>query len=464
MKLCYYTIKAIQNKIKNKEVSVTEVTQSVLQRIEKADGKAKNFITVTEEEALQEAKKIDEELHKGNQLPPLAGIPMAVKDNICVDGVKTTCGSKILENFIAPYNATVIEKLKNQKAIFLGKLNMDEFAMGSSIVEGSAVSVIDDAVFFALGSDAGGSIRQSAGFCGVVGLKPTYGRVSKYGLVTFAPSLDQIGPITKNVEDAAIVLEAISGQDFFDVNSADVAVDNYQKHLSQDIKGLKIGLPKEYFPGNLNPDIREAVLKVAAKLEYMGAIVEECSLPHTEYALASYYIIASAEASSNLARFDGVRYGYRDMGAEDLLNMYKKTRQEGFGSEVKKRIMLGTYALSSGHYDDYFLRAQKIRTLVKNDFDKAFGKYDCLLTPVSSIYPINTFNQGEKEDNSLSMYLADLFTVPVNMAGLPAICFPYGFSEDDSSIGLQLIGKAFDEKTILRIAYAYENDISWLER
>ena len=456
MELYNYTVTGIQDKIRNKEVSVTEVTQSALKKIEQADSKVKTFITVTAEEALQEAKKVDEELHKGGQLPPLAGIPMAVKDNICIDGVKTTCGSKILEDFVAPYSATVIEKLKNQKTILLGKLNMDEFAMRSAIDEGAAASVAADEVFFSLGSDTGGSIRQPAAFCGVVGLKPTYGRISRYGLVAFASSLDQIGPITKTVEDAAIVLEAISGQDFFDVTSADKPVDNYQKYLSQGIKGLKIGIPKEYFPCELDPQVKEAVLKAVTRFEGMGAIVEECNLPHTEYALASYYIIAAAEASSNLARFDGVRYGYRDMDAEDLLNLYTKTRQEGFGPEVKKRIMLGTYALSSGHYDDYYIRAQKVRTLVKNDFDKAFGQYDCLLTPVS---PINAHNQLERVGNPISMYLADLYTVPANMAGIPAISIPCSFSEG-LPIGLQLMGKAFDEKTILRAAYAYEQELA----
>lgn len=478
MELYNYTITAIQDKLKNKEVSVAEVTQAVLKRIEELDGKIKAYITVTAEEALQEAKRVDEELHKGSQLPPLAGIPMAVKDNICIEGIKTTCASKMLENFIAPYNATVIEKLKGQKTILLGKLNMDEFAMGSSTENssffstanpwnlnkvpggssgGSAASVAADEAFFALGSDTGGSIRQPAAFCGVVGLKPTYGRVSRYGLVAFASSLDQIGPITKTVEDAAIVLEAISGQDFFDSTSADVPVDNYQKNLSQDIKGLKIGIPREYFPEELNSQIKEAVLKAAAQLENMGAIVEECSLPHTEHALTSYYIIAPAEASSNLARFDGVRYGYRSPDAEDLLSMYRKTRQEGFGPEVKRRIMLGTYVLSSGYYDAYYLRAQKVRTLIKNDFDIAFKQYDCLLTPIS---PINAFNLGEKVDDPLSMYLADLFTIPANMAGIPAISIPCGFSEG-LPIGLQLMGKAFDEKTILKAAYAYEQSTDW---
>ena len=462
MELYSYTIIEIQNKIRNKEVSVTEVIQSALQRIEQlADSKTKAFITVTEETALNDAKKLDEELHKGNRLPLLAGVPMAVKDNICIEGVKTTCASKILENFTAPYSATVVEKLKHQKAIFLGKLNMEEFAMSSSAEilgffrEGAATGVADGEIFFALGSDTGGSIRQSAALCGVVGLKPTYGRVSKYGLITSASSLDQIGPITKTVKDAAIVLEAISGQDFFDPISSDVPVDNYQEHLCGDIKGLKIGIPKEYFPERLNPHIKEAVLKAAAQFENMGAVVEECSLPHTEHAVTSYYIIASAEASSNLARFDGVRYGYRNTDANDLLNMYTKTREEGFGAEVKKRILLGTYALSVGRYDDYFLRAQKVRTLVKNDFDKVFGRYDCLLTPVSLT---NVFNRKEKADNPLSIYLNDLFTVSANMAGLPALSIPCGFSEG-LPIGLQLIGKAFDEKTILRAAYAYEQSV-----
>ena len=478
MELYNYTIIELQDKLKNSDLSVTDVTESVLKRIEESDSKVKAYIEVTAEKALQDAKRVDDEIHKGNELTPLVGIPMAVKDNICIDGIKTTCASKILSNFVAPYNATVIEKLNAQNTILLGKLNMDEFAMGSSTENsaffktsnpwnlnrvpggssgGSAASVAADEAFFALGSDTGGSIRQPASFCGVVGLKPTYGRVSRYGLIAYASSLDQIGTITKSVEDAATVLEVIAGQDPFDSTSANIPVDNYRMNLKDGIKGLKIGIPKEYFPDELNPQVKDIVLKAAAELEAMGAIVEECSLPHTEHALTAYYIIAPAEASSNLARFDGVRYGYRNTDATDLLTMYRKTRQEGFGPEVKRRIIMGTYVLSSGYYDAYYLRALKVRTLVKNDFDKALQTYDCLLTPTS---PTVAFNLGEKVNDPLSMYLADLFTIPANMAGIPAISVPCGFS-DGLPVGLQLMGKAFDEKTILKAAYAYEQNNSW---
>ncbi|KUO53586.1 MAG: glutamyl-tRNA amidotransferase [Desulfitibacter sp. BRH_c19] len=478
MELYNYTITEIQDKLKSNEISVTDVTKSVLKRIEKSDSKVKAYIEVTGEKALQAAKEIDDEIHSEKKLSPLAGIPMAIKDNMCIDGIKTTCGSKILENFVSPYNATVIEKLNAQKAILLGKLNMDEFAMGSSTENsaffktcnpwdlkkvpggssgGSAASVASDEAFFALGSDTGGSIRQPASFCGVVGLKPTYGRVSRYGLVAYASSLDQIGPITKSVEDAAIVLETIAGQDPFDSTSANIPVDNYRKNLKEGIKGLKVGIPKEYFPDELNPQVKDVVMKAAADLESMGALVEECSLPHTEHALTAYYIIAPAEASSNLARFDGVRYGYRTPVADDLLTMYRKTRQEGFGTEVKRRIIMGTYVLSSGYYDAYYLRALKVRTLVKNDLNKAFQKYDCLLTPTS---PTVAFNLGEKINDPLSMYLADLFTIPANMAGIPAISVPCGFS-NGLPVGLQLMGKPFDESTILKAAYAYEQNNSW---
>jgi len=434
-----------------------------------------------QDQGLKKAKELDDQLMNGEDLPALAGIPMAVKDNMCVEGVKTTCASKILDNFIPPYNATVIEKLAGQKAILLGKLNMDEYAMGSSTENssffktanpwdftkvpggssgGSAAAVSAGEAFFALGSDTGGSIRQPASFCGVVGLKPTYGRVSRYGLVAYASSLDQIGPFTRDVTDAAIVLQAIAGHDSLDSTSAKLPVPDYRSSLTGDIKGIRIGIAREYFPEELNPHVKEVVLKAAEQLESMGAHVEECSMPHTEHALTSYYIIAPAEASANLARFDGVRYGYRSPGSKDLMSMYMATRQEGFGPEVKRRIMLGTYVLSSGYYDAYYLRALKVRTLVKNDFDAAFKKYDCILTPTS---PTVAFDIGERIDDPISMYLADLFTIPANMAGLPAISVPCGFSEG-LPVGLQLTCKAFDEETLLKTAYAYEQNNEWYKQ
>ncbi len=474
-----YTIKEIQNKLSNKEISCTEITQAAINRIEGLDDKVKAYITFTKDEALKTAKEVDDDIHNGEKLSPLSGIPMAIQDNICIDGIRTTCASKMLENFVPPYNATVYNKLKQQKAILLGKLNMDEFGMGLSTENsaffetknpwdlnkvpggfGGAASVAAGEACFALGSDTGGSIRQAASFCGVVGLKPTYGRVSRYGLVAYASSLEQISPLTRDVADAAIILDAISGKDPQDATSANVQVPKYQESIKQDIKGLKIGIPKEYFPQKLDPEVKEAVLKAAEELEKQGAIIEECSLPHTEHALTSYYIIASAEASSNLARYDGVRYGYRNAEAKDVVTMYQKTRSEGFGEEVKKRIMLGTFALSSGNYESRYIRAQKVRTLVKNDFETVFTKYDCLLTPTT---PTVAFNFGEKAADSISMYLQDLFTVPANMAGIPAISLPCGFS-NNLPIGLQLMGKAFDEETILNVAYAYEQNNDWYKK
>jgi aspartyl-tRNA(Asn)/glutamyl-tRNA(Gln) amidotransferase subunit A len=472
------TIRELHDKLNKKEVSATEITEAIIKRIKKQDSKIKAYITLTENTALEAARTVDKKIHNGEELFPLEGIPMAVKDNICIDGVKTTCASKMLENFISPYNATVYNKLKEQNSILLGKLNMDEFAMGSSTENsaffntknpwdlnkvpggssgGSAASVAADEAYYSLGSDTGGNTRQPASFCGTVGLKPTYGRVSRFGLVAFASSLDQVGIITKDVTDAAIVLQSIAGQDPFDSTSANVPVPNYQESLNHDIKGVKIGIPKEYFPEELDPNVKEVILKAVNDLEKQGAIVEECSMPHTEHALTAYYIIAPAEASSNLARFDGVCYGYRNKDAKDVLSMFKKSRQEGFGPEVKRRIMLGTYALSAGHYDAYYLRAQKVRTLVKQDFDQTFEKFDCLLTPTS---PTVAFNIGEKVNDPISMYLSDLFTVPANMAGIPAISIPCGFS-DNMPVGLQIIGKAFDEQKILNVSFVYEQLNNW---
>ncbi|MDW7675977.1 MAG: Asp-tRNA(Asn)/Glu-tRNA(Gln) amidotransferase subunit GatA, partial [Bacillota bacterium] len=446
--------------------------------IDKVDQKVKAYITLTRENAIAQAKLVDEKLAKGEAIAPLAGVPGALKDNMCTKGVQTSCSSQILKGFIPPYDATVVKKLSQQGAVIVGKLNMDEFAMGSSTENsgffkthnpwnlkkvpggssgGSVASVAADEAIFALGSDTGGSIRQPAAFCGVVGLKPTYGLVSRFGLVAYASSLDQIGPVTKDVTDCALVLNAISGHDPMDSTSANQEVPDHTKSLVADVKGLKIGVPKEYFAEGLAPEVQEAIKRALSTYEEMGAIIEETSLPSTKYALPAYYIIAPAEASSNLARFEGVRYGYRNHDAEDLISMSSKTRSEGFGAEVKRRIMLGTYALSSGYYDAYYLKALKVRTLIKNEIDEAFSKYDVLLTPTA---PTVAFDIGAKANDPLTMYLSDVCTIPVNLAGVPAISIPCGFS-NGLPIGLQLIGKAFDEKTLLRAAYTFEQNTDY---
>lgn len=457
-----------------KEISSVELTTSHLQRIDVLEQDIKAFTTLTGETALKMAREIDERRAKGEELPGLAGIPMALKDNICTKGIKTTCSSKILENFIPPYHATVTEKLFKSGTVMLGKCNMDEFAMGSSTENsgfystrnphdlnavpggssgGSAAAVSAAEAVFTLGSDTGGSIRQPASFCGVVGLKPTYGYVSRYGLVAYASSLDQIGPLTKDITDCALVLNAIAGHDRKDSTSVSVEVPDFTTYLNADIKGMKIGIPKEYIAEGIDPRIAELLKQCVQKLEEMGAYCEEVSLPHTEYALPAYYIIASAEASSNLARYDGVRYGLR-VEADDLINMFNKTRSTGFGEEVKRRIMLGAYALSSGYYDAYYLKAQKVRTLVKQDFDQAFNKYDCLLTPTT---PTTAFSFGEKVDDPLAMYLSDVCTIPVNLAGIPALSLPFGLI-DQRPVGMQLIGKPFGEGTLLQVGYTLEQN------
>ncbi len=408
---------------------------------------------------------------------PLNGIPMALKDNLCTRGVRTTCASKILRNFIPPYDSTVAERLSQAGSVMVGKANMDEFAMGSSTENsgffstanpwdlgrvpggssgGSAAAVAADEVIFALGSDTGGSIRLPAAFCGVVGLKPTYGRVSRYGLVAYASSLDQIGPLTKDVTDCALVLNAIAGYDPKDSTSAPVEVPDYTAFLHRDLKGLKIGVPREYFGPGLDAEVDAVIRKALAKLEDLGAICEETNLPHTEYALPAYYLIAPAEASSNLARYDGVRYGHRSAQAEDIISMFQNTRVEGFGSEVKRRIMLGTYVLSSGYYDAYYLKALKVRTLIKQEFDRVFEKYDLLVSPTA---PVTAFRFGDKED-PLAMYLTDVCTIPVNLAGLPGISIPAGFAQN-LPVGLQLIGRPFGEGTLLQAAHAYEQSTEW---
>lgn len=478
MKLYELTIHEAHQLLKKGEISSKELTLSVIERIQKVEDKVRAYVTINEEEALKNSEEID---NTKDFSTLLSGIPVAIKDNICTYNLRTTCSSKILENFIPPYDATVIKKLKTNNAVIIGKTNMDEFAMGSSTENsaffptrnpwdqtrvpggssgGSAAAVAADECIYALGSDTGGSIRQPANYCGVVGLKPTYGRVSRYGLVAYASSLDQIGPITKDVTDCAIVLNSICGWDEKDSTSADVPVDDYTKYLVEDVRGLKIGIPKEYMGEGIDEDVKSAVLSTAKLLEKLGVVCEEISLPHTEYALWAYYIIAPAEASSNLARYDGIRYGVRAKNYDDLIDLYKKTRSEGFGAEVKRRIMLGTYALSAGYYDAYYLKAQKVRTLVKRDFDRAFEKYDLILSPVA---PSTAFKIGEMVDDPLKMYMSDVCTIPVNMAGLPAISIPVSFS-NGLPVGIQLIGKAFDEGTLIKVSYTLEKAVNLEKR
>jgi len=459
------------------EVSPLELTEAIFKRIEAVEDKIKAYVTLTRDRALHQAGEAGDRIIDERK-SPLFGIPVAIKDNICTEGIRTTCSSKILENFVPPYDSTVIKKLKGPGSILVGKTNLDEFAMGSSTENssfghtrnpwditripggssgGSAAAVSADMCIAALGSDTGGSIRQPAAFCGVVGLKPTYGRVSRYGLVAFASSLDQIGPITKNVKDAAILLNVISGHDPHDSTSAGVAAPDFTSVIGQDIRGLKLGVPKEYFTEGIDPEVESAVKQAIRKLESLGAIPVEISLPHTGYAVAAYYILATSEASSNLARYDGVKYGLRVEG-EDLIEIYMKTREQGFGAEVKRRIILGTYTLSSGYYDAYYKKAQQVRTLIKHDFDRAFDKVDVIVTPTT---PSPAFKTGEKTDDPLQMYLADIFTISVNLAGVPGMSIPCGFASGDLPVGLQLIGKHFDEESILKIAYAYEQATEW---
>ena len=473
MELWKMGLKELSDLVKSKQIKPSEIVDSFSIRTSEIEPKINSYVTNLIEKALEEAKKRDKELENLKQIPDLFGLPVAIKDNISTKGIKTTCSSKILENYIPPFDATVIKKLNEQGYILTGKTNLDEFAMGSSTENsaffptknpwdyervpggssgGSAAAVGAGIVPAALGSDTGGSIRQPAAFCGVIGLKPTYGRVSRYGLVAFASSLDQIGPITRNVEDCALLLNVISGKDSRDSTSSDKEVPDYLSYIGKDIKGIKIGLPKEFFIEGLDSKIKETVLSAAKQLEKEGAEILEVSMPTTKYAIEAYYIIAPSEASSNLARYDGVRYGYRAKDYKDLEEMYSKTRDEGFGAEVKRRIMLGTYSLSSGYYDAYYLKAQKVRTLIYQDFMNAFESVDLLLTPTT---PDVAFKIGEKISDPLQMYLSDIFTVSVNMAGVPGISIPCGF-KDGLPIGMQLIGKPFDEGTILQVAHYYE--------
>lgn len=480
MKLYNLDIKDTLLLLQKGKISPVELIDEIFERIESVEGRVRAFVTLNREGASLQAKAAENGIKKGDK-KRLLGIPIAIKDNICTDGITTTCSSRILENFIPPYESTVTSRLIKEGYVLIGKTNLDEFAMGSSTENsgffvthnpwdlervpggssgGSAAAVCADECIAALGSDTGGSIRQPASFCGVVGLKPTYGRVSRYGLIAFASSLDQIGPITKDVEDSAIMLNIISGYDPMDSTSVSLSVPNFTAVLGQDIKGLRVGVPREYFIEGIETEVEKSVKDAIKVLESLGAIPVEISLPHTEYAVATYYILATSEASSNLARYDGVKYGLRVEG-KNLLDMYMKTRQEGFGPEVKRRIILGTYALSSGYYEAYYKKAQQVRTLIRNDFESAFNHVDVIVTPTS---PTTAFKIGEKATDPLQMYLSDIFTIPVNLAGVPAISIPCGFSSEHLPIGLQIIGRHFDEEAILRVAYAYEQSTEWHKR
>ncbi len=462
------------------ELTSAEITQAVLQEIQTREPTINAFISVDAEQALKQAEEVDRRRASGAPLGPLAGIPLALKDVICVRGGRTTCGSRILENFVAPYDATVVEKVRRADAVLIGKTNMDEFAMGSSTESsyfgptrnphdpdrvpggssgGSAAAVAAHETIFALGSDTGGSVRQPAGYCGVFGLKPTYGRVSRYGLVAYASSLDQIGPVTKDVEDMALLLQVIAGYDPQDSTSVDTPVPDYTSSFSGGVKGLKVGMAQEHFGSGLDREIHQASLAAAEVLQEAGAERIEISLPvagHPEYCIGAYYLIAMGEASANLARYDGIRYGYRAGGAQDLRELYRKTRSQGFGTEVKRRIMLGTYALSAGYYDAYYLKAQKVRTLIRQDFERAFEECDVLLAPVA---PTTAFRLGENLEDPLQMYLNDIYTASVNLAGIPGISIPFATASNGLPIGLQLLGPPFQEETLLRAAYTLEQKI-----
>jgi len=482
MELPFLTIKQASTLIKQKELSPLELTKSILERIQEKDEKLNTYITVLSEKALESAKKAEEEISSGNYLGPLHGIPLGLKDIFVTKDITTTCGSKMLENFIPPYDATVTQKLLDSGAVILGKNNMDEFAMGSSTETsyfgptanpwdlervpggssgGSASATAASLCLGSVGTDTGGSIRQPAALCGVVGMKPTYGRVSRFGMIAFASSLDQAGPLTNTVEDTAIILNAISGADPKDSTCLDIPVPDYTQSLKSDLKGLKIGIPKEYFVDGMDKDVENASKKAISEMENLGAEILEISLPHTQYAVLTYYIIAPSEASSNLARYDGVKYGFRAEGAQTLRDMYFKTRAQGFGDEVKRRIMLGTYALSSGYYDAYYLKAQKVRTLIKNDFDEAFKNVDAIVAPTT---PEVAFKIGEKTQDPIKMYLSDVLTIPCNIAGLPGISIPCGYSSNGLPIGIQVLGKPFDEETVIHVAHAYENNTNWAKK
>ncbi len=468
----------MRSAVQDRKVTATALAEEFYTEIQKDDPRIGAYLILSKDRALEQAGRMDQLVSRGEKLPPLGGVPIGIKDVLTTRGVRTSAGSKILGNYVPPYDCTAVSRLEAAGAVLLGKTNCDEFAMGSSNENsawhpvrnprdpsrvpggssgGSAAAVAADMAVAALGSDTGGSIRQPASFCGVVGLMPTYGRVSRYGLVAFASSLDHIGPITKTVKDAAIVLRTIAGHDSMDSTSADLPVPDYVAELEKPVQGLKIGVAKEYLGEGLDREVRYAVEAAIQKLESLGCKIVEISLPHTKYAIPTYYIVATAEASSNLARFDGVRYGYRARDARTLSEMYRRTRDEGFGAEVKRRIMLGTYALSAGYYDAYYLKAQKVRTLIARDFEEAFSKVDAIVTPTC---PTAAFKLGEKAENPLAMYLADIYTVTADLAGIPGISIPCGQTRENLPIGLQILGRHFDEATVLRVAHAYEQAVA----
>ncbi len=476
------SIRKLHRQLINKECSAVEITQEALDRIAQLEPKLKSFLCVTADRALEQARQVDAKIAAGEEIGLLAGIPIAIKDNMCTEGIRTTCGSKILENFIPPYESTVTQKLAAAGAVMVGKTNMDEFAMGSSTENsayqvtanpwdlervpggssgGSAAAVAAGEAVVSLGSDTGGSIRQPASFCGVLGLKPTYGLVSRYGLVAYASSLDQIGPFGRCVEDVAILLQAIAGHDPKDATSLNLPVPDYVSALKPSLRaksGIKIGVIKETFGEGLDPIVEQTVTKAISVLQELGAEIQIVSCPRFRYGLPTYYVIAPSEASANLARYDGVKYGFRHPDAENLIEMYQKTRAQGFGAEVKRRIMVGTYVLSAGYYDAYYLKAQKVRTLIKEDFDRAFSQVEVLVCPTA---PSTAFKAGEKTADPLSMYLSDLMTIPVNLAGLPGISVPCGFDDQGLPIGMQLIGKPLGESRLLEVAHAYEKATDW---
>ncbi|MEK6759971.1 MAG: Asp-tRNA(Asn)/Glu-tRNA(Gln) amidotransferase subunit GatA [Deltaproteobacteria bacterium] len=479
MDLTSLTIHELTEKLSAGEITSSELTAAYLKRIDAVEGSVNAYLTVTAEAAMEAAAEADKRFASGAKQGPLAGIPISVKDIFCTKGIRTTCGSKILGNFIPPYDATVVRRLKEAGAVIIGKNNMDEFAMGSSTENsafkktsnpwaldrvpggssgGSAAAVAASLSAASVGTDTGGSIRQPASCCGVVGLKPTYGRVSRFGMIAFASSLDQAGPFTKDVRDAAIMLGAIAGHDSLDSTSINAATPDYTAFLTKDIKGLKIGIPKEYFIDGIDADVASSIDSALKTLKGLGAELVPVSLPHTEYAVSVYYLVATAEASSNLARYDGVRFGLRADGAKNLLEMYKMTRDTGFGAEVKRRIMLGTYALSSGYYDAYYKKASQVRTLIKGDFDSAFDLCDVIATPTA---PTAAFRLGEKLEDPLTMYLSDIFTISCNLAGLPGISVPCGFTGEGLPVGLQLLSRQMDEGAILKAAHAYEQATEW---
>jgi len=481
VKLNELTIHELQELLRDGITTSAEVTSAVFERVAAVEDRIHSYITLLKDNAMRQAEEADKNI-KAGKAGPLTGIPLAIKDLLCTEGIRTTCGSHILHNFVPPYDATVIRKLKEAGAVFVGKANMDEFAMGSSTETsyfgvtrnpwdleripggssgGSASAVAADECIASLGSDTGGSIRQPAALCGIVGLKPTYGRVSRFGLVAFASSLDQIGPFSKDVEDTAIMLNAISGYDPSDSTSVPVDVPDYRSFVGKPVEGWTIGIPKEYFVEGIDPEVEEAVRKAVSEFEAMGAKTLPISLPHTEYCLAVYYIVAPAEASSNLARYDGVKYGYRAKDPRDLLDMYKKTRSEGFGAEVKRRIMIGTYALSSGYYDAYYKKASQVRALIKKDFAEAFGKCDVIVTPTT---PTAAFKIGEKTDDPLQMYLSDIFTISTNLAGIPGISLPCGYTRSGLPIGLQIQAGHFQEGKLIQAAAAYEKNAKFEKR